>query len=103
MGGAMMGNVTGLAGLVQVNFSKSWTTSRNVQLKRAPMRDELFDSLGPQSAVAVINWSGARRKSILEIEGIFLKKDRDMLQALQEDYARMRQQAQAETQEAINE
>lgn len=100
LGGAAMGNVTGLAGLVQVNYSKSWTTSRNVQLKRGPMRDELFDSLGPQSAVAVINWSGARRKSILEIEGIFLRKDRDMLQALQDDYTHMRQQV---AEEAVNE
>jgi len=99
--GLMSGNVMGaVGGLGSTNISKSWTTSRNVNLKRGPMRDELFDSLGPQSAVAVINWSGARRKSILEIEGIFLKKDRDMAQALQEDYTRMKAQ---QTAEMVNE
>jgi hypothetical protein len=101
MGGAVMGNVTGLAGLVQFNYSKSRTTSKNVQLKRGPMRDELFDALGPQMAVSVINWSGARRKSIIELDQLFITKDRDMLGTLERDYTAARQAE--ETAEVVNE
>jgi len=105
-GGALSGNVTGMmaGGLGSTNISRSWTTSKNVQLKRGPLRDELFDALGPQSAVAVINWSGARRKSIIELDQLFIKKDTDMLGTLERDYTAMRQQTvAAETAEVVNE
>lgn len=105
LGGAMMGNVTGLMGMVSVNMSKSWTTSKNVQLKRAPLRDELFDALGPQMAVSVVNWSGARRKSIIELDQLFINKDADMLNVLERDYTAQvaAREAQTETAEVVNE
>jgi len=108
-GGLMSGNVMGaMGGLGSTNISRSWTTSKNVQLKRAPLRDELFDALGPQMAVSVVNWSGARRKSIIELDQLFISKDRDMLGTLERDYTAMRQQATAaessvETEEVVNE
>lgn len=88
-----MGGVGGMA-----SFSRSVTTSRNVNLKRGPMRDELFDSLGPGMAVAVINWSGARRKSIIELDQAFIAKTGDMLAELESDYTAIRAQAQAQAQ-----
>lgn len=94
-GGGMlaMGNPMGMFALVSSNMNRSWTTSKNVQLKRGPMRDELFDALGPQMAVSVVNWSGARRKSIIKLDQLFINKDGDMLGMLEHDYTRMRQAA----------
>ncbi|NLT24720.1 MAG: type IV secretory system conjugative DNA transfer family protein [Syntrophorhabdus sp.] len=67
--GAMMaGPLAGLFGMMNFNKSKTDSTTWSVNLKRSPLRDEVFDTMGPGQAVCVLNWGGCRRKSIVTLD-----------------------------------
>jgi hypothetical protein len=67
--GAMMaGPLAGLFGMMNFNKSTSDSTTWSVNLKRSPLRDEVFDTMGPGQAVCVLNWGGCRRKSIVTLD-----------------------------------
>lgn len=85
-GNMMSGNVTGLmtGGLGSMNMGKSWGKNYTVNLKRSPLRDELFDSLGARQAICILNQGNCRRKSLAELEGLFLKKDAELARKLRD-------------------
>jgi hypothetical protein len=85
-GGGMLatGNPMGVFALVSMNMSRSTSTTKTVNLKRAPLRDEIFDALGPEQAVCILNWSNCRRKSIIELDHIFFEKAPDVVEALKQ-------------------
>ncbi len=85
-GGLMMGNPMALFGLGSMNMGKSWSKNHTVQLKRSPLRDELFDSLGARQAIVVLNQGNCRRKSLAELEGLFLKKDAELARKLRDHH-----------------
>jgi len=85
-GGLMMGNPMALFGLGSMNVGKSWSKNHTVQLKRSPLRDELFDSLGARQAICILNQGNCRRKSLAELEGLFLKKDAELARKLRDHH-----------------
>jgi len=85
-GNMMSGNVMGLmtGGLGSMNMGRSWGKNYTVNLKRSPLRDELFDSLGARQAICILNQGNCRRKSLAELEGLFLKKDAELARKLRD-------------------
>lgn len=66
--GAMMGGPTAIFGMMNFSKTKSDSTTWSVNLKRSPLRDEVFDTMGPGQAVCILNWGGCRRKSIVRLD-----------------------------------
>ncbi len=91
-GGLMAGNPMALFGLGSMNMGKSWSKNHTVQLKRSPLRDELFDSLGARQAICILNQGNCRRKSLAELEGLFLKKDAELARKLRDHHISLTQE-----------
>ncbi len=63
-------------------MSNSTSKSTTVSMKRGELRNEFFDSLGDTQCVAIINWGNCRRKSVLDVEPLYIPKSDALRQDL---------------------